>query len=687
MIALVGRLRELFPIAWTDTRRGDPVLAVATLLGLLVRSWAFGSVPPGLNQDEASTAYDAFCLIHHGTDRHGFHLPVMLVSWGSGMYSLAAYVEAPFIGLFGLSVFAARLPFLLAGVAAIPLLFVLLRDTTDRLTARIGAILLAGCPWHIMVSRWGLDSNLLPFVFLVATVLLVRSLQRPILLVPACVTYSLSLYSYGTAYVVVPAFLLLVGIYAARKRPWPRAVAVTSGIAGAIVATPIVLYLLVNRFAWESIRTPFFSIPRLPGVPRYETMGNVNPFSPGFVPRALSNLKDAWKLFRSQDDGLIWNAMPDYGILYWFSSVFAVVGLAVLIECHVRGRFKHSYFLMSWCIAAVALTVFVPVNINRANIAMFPFVYCVAIAWRALWQHRPVAITLGLLFTFSVLGFVSSYFGPYPQRAAPAFFASFDDAVRYASARTDGEICITDRVSMPYIFALFANASDPRDFYRTVRYENPGAEFQDVASFSRFRFGFRNCSLSAKVFVVAREEEDRFAGDTFSAERFERYTVLTRPGPPVAPSQNTPNGGQLPPSPRRAAETRIPPAAPSSDPSASFVTLFGEQKYEEALGVALSLKAQQDLPDPSLLNNIGLCYYKLARYPEAEHAYIEAIKLRPEYDTAMDNLSLVYAKENRLDLAISFAEQALKLRPGDPSIGRHLATYRRLESDSSPVRQ
>jgi protein O-mannosyl-transferase len=119
------------------------------------------------------------------------------------------------------------------------------------------------------------------------------------------------------------------------------------------------------------------------------------------------------------------------------------------------------------------------------------------------------------------------------------------------------------------------------------------------------------------------------------------------------------------------------PTSPSFDGDALFVTLLRQQKYEEALRVALSLKKGQDSPDPSLLNNIGLCYYKLARYPEAESAYLEAVKLRPDYDTAMDNLSLVYAKQNRFDLAISFAERALQLKPGDPGITRHLAAYRR----------
>jgi tetratricopeptide (TPR) repeat protein len=119
----------------------------------------------------------------------------------------------------------------------------------------------------------------------------------------------------------------------------------------------------------------------------------------------------------------------------------------------------------------------------------------------------------------------------------------------------------------------------------------------------------------------------------------------------------------------------MPPEGQSVDANTSVVILLSQQKYEEALAVALSLQRGQRSPDPLLLNNLGLCYYKLARYPEAERAYLDAIKLRPDYDMALRNLSLVYAKQNRLDLAISYAERALKLKPGDPGLSRRLEGY------------
>lgn len=125
------------------------------------------------------------------------------------------------------------------------------------------------------------------------------------------------------------------------------------------------------------------------------------------------------------------------------------------------------------------------------------------------------------------------------------------------------------------------------------------------------------------------------------------------------------------------------PEEQTSDSGDQFVTLFRQQKYEEALQMALSRRKKEDSPDPSLLNNIGLCNYKLARYAEAERAYLEAIKLRPGYDTALSNLSLVYAKQRHWDLAIAYAEKASRLLPGDPSIGRRLEAYRRQQLEAA----
>ena len=71
-------------------------------LGIFARIWEFSTLPPGLNQDEASIGVDAFSLYRFGVDRNGVSYPVHFISWGSGQNALYAYLLIPFIALGGL---------------------------------------------------------------------------------------------------------------------------------------------------------------------------------------------------------------------------------------------------------------------------------------------------------------------------------------------------------------------------------------------------------------------------------------------------------------------------------------------------------------------------------------------------------------------------------------------------------
>lgn len=500
----------------------------AILIGFGVRIYDFGSVPPGLNQDEASTAYDAFALWSAGIDRNGFPFPVMLVSWGSGMYALASYVAMPFIALFGLSVPVIRLPSLFIGMLTIPLLYTFLKETTDRPTARTGALLLAITPWHIMISRWGLDSNLFPAVFLLGAVCLLKGLRNDRWLVLSAAFFALTLYSYGTAYVVLPVFAVLCAGYLLAHRALPLKRTLIAGGVFLLLALPIIFYLLINTFDWPSFVTPVFSIPALSGVPRYETMANLPFVNPDFFSTSREHLLSAWRLLATQDDGLIWNALPPFGLLYLFSTPVALLGFGLLIERIVIRSFRPAFVLFAWCIASLTLVAFLSVNINRANIAVLPLLCCTAIGLSFLRAHRFVFVPLVAAYAVSFLQFTHAYLGgDYAARAAPAFFAGLGDAIEDAAERTDGTICVTTQVNMPYIFTLFFTQEDPRVFTETAEYDNPGAEFQSVRRYGRFVFGLDRCG-GATVLIAHQDERDRFFSGLYALRDHGEYVVVER---------------------------------------------------------------------------------------------------------------------------------------------------------------
>lgn len=507
----------------------DPVVVAIIFIAILVRAWSFGSIPPGLNQDEASTAYDAFALLHYGVDRIGFPFPVVLVSWGSGMYALAAFLAMPTIGLFSLTITAARLPHLVMGIVGMVVFLMLVRELTDKQTTRIAAFLIAICPWHIMLSRWGLDSNLFPTVFLLGVTCAVIAVRRPWFLLGAFSFFGLSLYAYGTAYVVVPVFLLLASPYALIQGFWKWKPFLWSCGVLALLGLPIGLFLLINSLHLPSIVTPVLSIPRLLGTPRYETMGNIHITDPQFFANVSQNLIDAFHLLLSQNDGLLWNALPDYGALYFITTPLILLGFGLLCEQCLRRRSTPASFLLAWCCAAVVLSAFVSVNINRINIALFPLLFCATLGLAFLRRHLFVFVPIVALYVLLFAGFIWSYFTVFPLQIGPMFFASFTDAIAAASQRPTDRVCVTDNVNMPYIFVLFANREDPRTFAATVQYNNPGAQFQSVRSFGRYTFGLDNCAgVPIDTYITKGDEINRFDGVQFSRQQFGEYAVLRK---------------------------------------------------------------------------------------------------------------------------------------------------------------
>ena len=119
------------------------------------------------------TAVEALCLADNGTDQYGTSWPTYFEAWGySQMSTLYSYLLIPFVKLFGLSKFTLRFPMLLMGLLTLPLMWDVARRIGGRGFALTALFLLALNPWHMVMSRWALEANMLPHVVLLATELL-----------------------------------------------------------------------------------------------------------------------------------------------------------------------------------------------------------------------------------------------------------------------------------------------------------------------------------------------------------------------------------------------------------------------------------------------------------------------------------------------------------------------------------
>ena len=488
-------------------------------LGLGVRLWRFGTVPEGINQDEAFAGYEAFCLLRDGTDTAGCRFPVYLTAWGSGMNALETYLMLPFVAVFGLETWVIRLPQLLVGLFSLPVSYLTARRLRGERQALVTMLLLALCPWHVLLSRWGLESNLAPGFLLFGLYFFLRGTEDSRFFPLAGLFYGLSLYAYATVWPFVPLMLGLMLLYALR-RGGLRADRhlLGGGLILALLALPLLLFLAVNFGLIGEIRTPFFSVPKL-------LVMRSGEFSLRHVPE---NLKNLFTILWTQSDGLPWNTAGAFGLLYPLSLPFALLGLIAACARALRGR-DPMVFILIQLLAALLLGAAVHVNVNRVNILFLPLVFLTAegLCWFAgLFRVRLLPLLLAaylLCFGF----FVKFYFSDYSASLRSSFAWGLEEALDAAEA-LDAPVILSSDIYYPDV--LFYTQTDPALFRASVRYQNYPAAYLRAAAFDRFRFGFDAEAPEADACYILSPWTD--AGPLeragFALERYGYYTFAYR---------------------------------------------------------------------------------------------------------------------------------------------------------------
>jgi len=187
------------------------LLGIIVILSFVFSFYKLGNLPKAFFTDEMALGYNAWSLQTTFRDEYGKFLPLTLRSFDDYKPALYSYFTVPVVGIFGLNQFSSRLVAGIAGFLLPVVLFLLVKKITKKNgLALISALIVVITPWHWETSRTAIEAGVALSLGLGAFVLFLQKRDRHRLL-GFCLVL-LTLFTYHTARLLVPAFLVL-GIF------------------------------------------------------------------------------------------------------------------------------------------------------------------------------------------------------------------------------------------------------------------------------------------------------------------------------------------------------------------------------------------------------------------------------------------------------------------------------------------
>ena len=536
-------------------RRGPPrrtylwIVGTVLCVGFLLRFVALDKLPLPAHQDELSDIYDGYCIAMTGADRAGDPWPIIIRGMGPGDYhpGLYAYLAGVSTRLFGLSVWAGRLPAVLAGSLTLLLVFFAALETVGRRGALIALLFLVFSPVHILYSRQGHAGACLPPLFAALTVfLLLRSFKAIecggkrgpfgwIFATGLAIGMSTNAYGAlrlsGLLFAIVAAALVILQVGWTRGA-WRRAsgLAVVLGLAALIGAAPQIYAALgdsANFFVRASNVVP--------------SVGNgIRWWGEKLAANFAANLDPHHLYFSFGEHRLLTVAR-----LSLVSLPFLYVGLATaLYRTVIRRHLPSALVLLAWviCLAPAVVSRPNPHPLRASGVwALYPIlsaIGAVAVANACVWlwrlfriarlsdRPRPTLST-GRLPTWcaSILGVAIAIFGfinvaryiGRPELHGPDAQHHLHSLAAWLDRHDDGfdRVYVDVPALFPYLYLAFYSKMSPDQFRSTPREGTVTAH-----GWEKFRrFG--------KYYFTNRFDADR---DWSNSDRKGRWLLLTAEG-------------------------------------------------------------------------------------------------------------------------------------------------------------
>lgn len=491
------------------------------LVGIGARVLFLGSIPGGLNQDEAYVAYEAFSMLEFGVDSWGFKNPCYFVSWGSGMNVFYAYLLKVFFACLGYSEWVIRLPQSIMSVVGAYVLYLFLDKGYGKKVALFGLFLIMIMPWSIMGARWGLESALLPACLMVSVMCLVKGFDDVKFLYFSFLGFGCCLYTYAVCWGFLAMFLpLAVGYFWwYNKDKWKNILLAGGGLF--VMALPLIWFLLVNVWGVEQYKGEWLSVPKL-------VYWRGNEWGYGDLKVKLEAL---YYVFILQNRMVIREVIEGVGLFYKYWWVLFVLGMwGVCADIKNKGikDAKISVILVLWFVVGLMYAMGLYASGTRVNFLFMPVMAIMAVGGKVMLKNKWLACVVVGLYLVCFAGFLRVYFGDNDRVMGEYFSVGLKEALEYADKERQvnfERVVVIDNVAS-YPKVLWFRKISQDEFMRSVAWKRYPDAYLEAKWISHYEFveNFDKLKIEDnKIYIIEKKYAPFFY--KFDKKEFGRFIV------------------------------------------------------------------------------------------------------------------------------------------------------------------
>ena len=489
------------------------VLVLILALGFGLRLYNVAHVPPGLTWDEAALGYNAYSLLKTGKDEYGAVLPLNLKSFGDYKPALYAYLDIPFVAVFGLNELAVRLPSVFAGVLFIWLMYSLMQELFQKKWLSVTTALFAAIsPLSLQFSRGAWESNIATVLNLGGVFLFLKAQKNQWWYVGVGSLFGLSLLTYQGSRLFV--LLLLIGLFVLYRKNLllkSKGLWIGGGIVGLLGGILMITLLFfgqgdrlstINFFAYTRSEEQINQIIKEDGLVRgsleYEFLhGEWFAYIRGLVERYVVYYSP--NILFVTGDYSPRHKVADMGVYPYYSLVLFVLGIYFLTTLKQKGvGVIVLYFIIAPLPGVLSRDL---INMVRALNLLVPFTILegAGLYLLALTLYRSLIGRLVLVGSLAVMigiygMYLDSYFVHTPAQYSQGYLYGYKEALQLADIsntdkwRSYDKVVMTDTYGQPYIYYLFYSQYDPAKYQQQAQLEQNSVDVGSVKKIDNIDF-------------------------------------------------------------------------------------------------------------------------------------------------------------------------------------------------------